>query len=544
MTLHRKVRGTVAGVLAAVVTALVPAAASAAPEWQRLPDPPGGDAFALVGGVPMTAYATTAGVRVVRPTVSGDAWRFVGGPIRREAGHEVREPSIAEGPDGRPWVAWTELDSSGRVRQARVAKLVGTTWRMVGGQINVPIDPDRGPASANDPQLAFFEDTPYVAYLQDNPAETSISVVRLSADGSTWERISPPGGPDSRARIVASGGRLYVTKVVRTLPAVLAYRLKPDGTGWEDAGAPSSPELSSSGELAAVGGAPAVFFADHDTGDLVVSSLGADDTWAPLGGGPLAAGSGSVESLAGVGEVPYAAWLDGGALNVSFVEDGSWAQTPSPGMAGSDATLARLASGRTDLFIMWKETTTGATTTHVAKLGEPYVPPPDDGSDDTGGDEDTPPGPPEPPAPAPTGHCRNVITGTASGNVLNGTALSDSISGLGGRDLLYGNGGDDCLFGGNGPDILFGQGGGDTMFGGNGGDELQGGRGDDDLNGRAGNDFITGGPGQDAVGGGSGNDHIDVRGGGPDLVACGSGRDTVRVDRSDGTRGCERIVRR
>ena len=50
----------------------------------------------------------------------------------------------------------------------------------------------------------------------------------------------------------------------------------------------------------------------------------------------------------------------------------------------------------------------------------------------------------------------------------------------------------------------------------------------------------NGGRGRDTISGGSGNDVINARDGEVDTVSCGPGRDTVRADRRDRVRGCER----
>ena len=93
------------------------------------------------------------------------------------------------------------------------------------------------------------------------------------------------------------------------------------------------------------------------------------------------------------------------------------------------------------------------------------------------------------------GKCANTLVGTASADVLRGSTSGDRISGTGGRDTITGRGGADCL---------------------------------------------NGGRGRDTISGGSGNDVIDARDGEVDTVSCGPGRDTVRADRRDRARGCER----
>jgi Ca2+-binding RTX toxin-like protein len=80
----------------------------------------------------------------------------------------------------------------------------------------------------------------------------------------------------------------------------------------------------------------------------------------------------------------------------------------------------------------------------------------------------------------------------------------------------------------------------DVLRGTTSGDRLSGGRGRDTISGRAGADCLNGGRGRDTISGGAGNDVIDARDGEVDTVSCGPGRDTVRADRRDRVRGCER----
>lgn len=555
MTLHRKLHGLVAGVLAAIVTALVPAVANAAPEWTRLANPPGGEALTTASGTPYVAYTSAAGVRVARPAPSGDAWQQVGGSIHHTSGAQVFEPDLAQAPDNRIWVTWTELDSDG-TRQVRVARLDGSAWHeIVGGAHPINYRYDRYPGSLStgrDPHLAFFGGTTWVVYGQENPVELVFGVVRLKADGSAWEHIDPSGTTQvRRPRAAVAGGRLFAAGYAANSGGTYLFRLNAAGTGWESINDPGQTDPSPFGEVADLNGVLGLLHTtpapDGAPGKSVeVHSLGAGDAWEPVGGSLASSTTVAYkpDSLVYSSGAPYAAWLEGdgpASVEVSRFDGGAWSLLPSPSTPGADATLARLAESSAGVYVLWVE----GGQARVAKLTDPVAPPPsdggDDGSDDGGGDE-TPSGPPEPPPPPPTGHCSNVITGTALGDVLKGTALSDSISGGAGRDGLFGFAGDDCLFGGDGRDLLNGGPGGDTIYGGNGADELRGGSGDDDLNGRAGNDLIYGGAGNDAVGGGTGNDLISVRGGGSDVVACGSGRDVALIDRTDGTRGCERVL--
>jgi Ca2+-binding RTX toxin-like protein len=55
---------------------------------------------------------------------------------------------------------------------------------------------------------------------------------------------------------------------------------------------------------------------------------------------------------------------------------------------------------------------------------------------------------------------------------------------------------------------------------------------------------VDGGSGRDRLFGRGGDDLIDARDTERDVVYCGTGRDTVRADRGDLLRGCERVFRR
>jgi DNA-binding beta-propeller fold protein YncE len=129
---------------------------------------------------------------------------------------------------------------------------------------------------------------------------------------------------------------------------------------------------------------------------------------------------------------------------------------------------------------------------------------------------------------------------TSGADRLFGTAGDNRICGLGGSDRIAGLAGDDALSGDRCGSRA-------TVAGlrrGPGRDVLIGGPGRDRLHGGAGRDRLHGGPGRDRLLGGPGRDFLHVRGGGRDRVHCGPGRDTIRADRRDALRSCERVVRR
>jgi Ca2+-binding RTX toxin-like protein len=166
------------------------------------------------------------------------------------------------------------------------------------------------------------------------------------------------------------------------------------------------------------------------------------------------------------------------------------------------------------------------------------------------------------------GACAKEILGSPGYDHLDGTPLGDAVFGLGGNDVLDGLGGDDCIFGGlgsdrlsgaegddrlvgdnkkkgaGGSDHISGNAGNDLLVGGRGRDRLAGGDGNDRLSGGAGDDRLKGGRGRNRLSGGSGNDQLNGVNGRFDRLNCGSGADSVRADRIDRVRGCERIRRR
>jgi uncharacterized repeat protein (TIGR01451 family) len=163
-----------------------------------------------------------------------------------------------------------------------------------------------------------------------------------------------------------------------------------------------------------------------------------------------------------------------------------------------------------------------------------------------------PPSAPAPPLPAPR-PCVNTIRGTRDDDALRGTQFGDRIVAGDGADFVKALAGDDCLLGGAGVDVLDGgdgadrlegSTGSDRLFGGAGNDRLTGGRGNDRLVGGPGNDTIAPGLGRDSVSAGGGNDTINARDRLRETIDCGPGRDTVRADRSDRLKGCEKVTRR
>jgi Ca2+-binding RTX toxin-like protein len=145
------------------------------------------------------------------------------------------------------------------------------------------------------------------------------------------------------------------------------------------------------------------------------------------------------------------------------------------------------------------------------------------------------------------------VAGASGEDVVRGGFGDDRVLGGGDADALSGNPGDDRVSAGPGDDRVFGRSGDDGVSGNAGDDRVSAGTGNDRAYGRSGDDGVSGNAGDDRVDGGIGRDRLFGRGGDDlidardterDVVYCGTGRDTVRADRGDLLRGCERVFRR
>jgi len=100
---------------------------------------------------------------------------------------------------------------------------------------------------------------------------------------------------------------------------------------------------------------------------------------------------------------------------------------------------------------------------------------------------------------------------------ITGTARADKLKGTKAPEIIRGGGGNDTIAGGGGADTLYGD---------------------------AGNDRLDGGVGRDKVFGGKGNDAIVATDRAVDTIDCGAGKDTIRADRKDVVRNCEKVTRK
>jgi Ca2+-binding RTX toxin-like protein len=137
----------------------------------------------------------------------------------------------------------------------------------------------------------------------------------------------------------------------------------------------------------------------------------------------------------------------------------------------------------------------------------------------------------------------DTVRGGPNRDCLAGNSGADRVRGDSDADRIRGNSGNDRVSGDSSNDRVAGDSGNDRASGGSGNDRVSGGSGRDRVSGNSGRDRLSGGRGRDRIAGNSGNDRISARDGQRDRVNCGSGRDSVRADRIDVLRRCERVSR-
>ena len=469
--------------------------------------PPNSD-LKRIAGTPYVAWSEAGVVRVAK--LVGDTKVAVGGPLNRDLAADAVGPTLAAGPGDVPWVAWIEDDAGmDRVRVARFDSSTGA-WVEVapGSVINRITSPEPGLSSANQAQLVFVDGRAHVAWRQENPSAYELGLVRLSADGRSWERLASPPISGSEPYYVTAhvaAGSLYVA-VRDLLGGVRVHRYSSTGNSWTALGGFANPGSDPDPAgipvvMTDIGGVIHVGMNGTATGASVTRFSGG--SWQTVGGG--AVGDGNLTSIRLIGGRLYVAWWDDTGVRVSRLNAAGTAWEALTAEFQADGVLPGTLTGIAGVPYLSYATRADL---RVARLDGVTHTGPDDNDDS------------EAPQPAP---CSTGPTGTRRNDRLTGTAASDLIRGLRGEDRIFGLAGDDCLFGDEGNDRIEGGDGVDTIAGGDG------------------NDHIVSGAGNDNVRAGAGNDVVDSRGRGWDTIDCGPGRDRALVGDLDRVRNCERV---
>ncbi|WP_028601705.1 IPTL-CTERM sorting domain-containing protein [Ottowia thiooxydans] len=189
-------------------------------------------------GKPYVAYSDGAHghrVSVMRLNSLGTAWEAVGG-AGFSAGAAEDYIALAFGPDGKPYVAYSDGANGGRASVMRLNSL-GTAWELVGSA-------GFSAGLVYFPSLAFGPDgKPYVAY-RDIVNGDKASVMRLNSAGSAWEVVGAVGFSADWAQYISLAfgpgpdGKPYVAyQEPNNSYKASVMRLNSLGTAWEAVGA-------------------------------------------------------------------------------------------------------------------------------------------------------------------------------------------------------------------------------------------------------------------------------------------------------------------
>lgn len=146
--------------------------------------------IAAVNGVPYVAWTESDGFadQVYVKRLEATDWARVGGSLNVDPADDADAPTIAS-VGGAPAVVWQE--QNGAVNQIRFSRFDGTSWRAVGGPLNV--DPSHD-AQFSDPSLIDIGGVPYVAWSEANPVLGDVRVKRLEPDILSESAAASAGG--------------------------------------------------------------------------------------------------------------------------------------------------------------------------------------------------------------------------------------------------------------------------------------------------------------------------------------------------------------
>ena len=500
---------------------------------------------------------------------TGASWGQVGSDIDGARPDDEFGGAVAVSADGYTIAvgAMRNDDSGNGSGNVRIFKFNGTTWRLVGLDIE---GESAGDLSGGAVSLSADGNTVAIgAIFNDGNGNNSGHVRVYELNGNTWTQLGRDINGENADDL--SGGSVALSDDGRTVAIgatgndgsgsnaghVRIYALNRNGTRWNQIGqdidgqtvgdqSGTSVALSDDGNTVAIG---AIFNDDNgsSSGHVRVFEINGN-SWVQTGqdidGETAGDFSGGSVSLSGDGNrVAIGAIFndgsgaDAGHVRVFELTGNSWVQTgqeldgesagdlsgTSVALSGDGNTLVIGApdndgsgadAGHARIYRFSTEICNGRLVTVDIGAGELPTP----GND--------------------------VILGTTGNDVINASGGDDVVCALGGNDtvngdngadVIFGDNGDDNLNGGAGNDVITGGSGNDVLRGQNGNDTLNGVAGDDNLIGAAGVDTLNGGDGEDLLQGGIGNDFLngngdddDLRGGnGVDTLTGGSGDDTL-----------------
>ena len=213
---------------------------------------------------------------------------------------------------GTPYVAWRESTSEGQ--RILVGRWTGSAWQVVG-------QPFDGAPVFDLPSITTVGGVPYVAFIENSPANNfrgQVRLSRLNATGDGWVAVDggslnhdPVNGDAKDLSIATVGSVPHVAFTEVGGPATTLWVKKLQGSSWVTVGGQLnvSPITALYPHIADVGGAPCVVWISADSvggmpalNGLRVSRFGGA-SWVELGG-KVRDGLGSVGHLTDVGGAP------------------------------------------------------------------------------------------------------------------------------------------------------------------------------------------------------------------------------------------------
>lgn len=265
-------------------------------------------------GKPYVAYSdvsTGSKATVARLNALGSGWEVVGGAgFSDGAAYRI---SLAFGSDGKPYVTYRDASNGDGATVMRL-NAMETGWEVVGR-----VGFSDGPTSYT--ALAFGSDgRPYVAF-QDGSNAFKASVMRLNAGGTDWEIVGTAdfsaGQADHLALAFSAAGKPYVAYQDHGHGnKATVMRLDDAGIAWEEVGATGGLSSGLAEFISLVfgpDGKPYLAYQDDTQGDkaLVVRLNAAETGWELVGGNVFSAGEADHISLAfGPDSKPYVAYSD------------------------------------------------------------------------------------------------------------------------------------------------------------------------------------------------------------------------------------------
>jgi hemolysin type calcium-binding protein len=373
--------------------------------------------------------------------------------ISAPGGRVAPQTYVDVGPDGRVYVAYSELRNNGSTRctasgtdrtfESRIAAGAANTFPALNSGVRIS---DDGATDLNDHFFPSLAADPSAA----GRVESSLYSTKLDSSGATTNQFYV---------VSTDGGATYSAMTQISTASSDFSGANSDGFDYGDyEGADAAGGLflpAWTDNRAAQGGDAELFMLTPASAGLPPAAPTLNDT------DPNSPADDNQPEVKGIAEAGSTVAIYTNSLCTGApVASDSAAQLASPGIT------VTVADNSTTTFFA-TAANTGGTSPCSAGLTYIEVTPPGGG----GGGGATPTNPPPPPV-----FCkgRPATAGTSGANTLNGTGGPDALAGLGGKDTLRGKGGNDVLCGGGGKDLLIGGGGKDVCVGGAGVDTARG----------------------------------------------------------------------